>query len=913
MVLVTAIVVPLFAILGLTAVVGVFAHYSSGYGPIEDVLVDRPAGITRIYDRTGDIELGVLNNPDARLSEPVPLDDIAPGMIAATIATEDNAFWDHRGVNLRGLTRAVQENLGEGGIGSGTGGSSITQQLIKNVYICPSFAGPDDPCVAERTVDRKLREMAYAIRLENDHTKEEILNWYLNQISYGGRYLGVQAASSGYFRKSASDLTLGESAMLAGIPAAPALYHPRSNDNCVTDEHGACVLDELGRVTVSGAAKARQEDVLRRMTERGYISPAEARAAADENVKVYRSSATEEQRAPAFIDNQVEPRLVRLCEAGELPMLAGADDCATSVAAGGWSVVTTLDWEKTLEAEAMVDEFIRAGLERNCDCENAAVVTIEPESGELTVYVPNRDPESRDPRIAGHIDQLVEVNQPGSALKPAIYLAWFHYLDKTPASTLWDTSPLPLDPVEDGVQPGVEIVNPRPGGGGEGLITARSALAGSQNVPAFRAAAEVGTEQVIEMTKRLGITTLHQGFDPTFLDHDGMIYGPTIATGGANIRAVDLAYMNATIANMGVMVGLPHHGTYISNPGQLGNLLEGDREDVRQAEQIMVDFQRGHLRLPGTRPLDPLAVLEVHDSRGNVIYEAPEPERVEVVDPGSAWLLHSVLEDCQARWIIWSCGSSNEDTTLDVFVGGQELPMGVKTGTQQGPAAIEDILASWVTGYSRDAALVVWVGNANKELIRDGPSVGYASSHTSLGIFKNWMASYTESLQDEGRFVGLRDFDDLQPTNVAFDRFQSPTTERGRSGGCWQTIETWKRIDVQYEYDCQGGMVRLPEYKRDEAIALARRLGIRAEGVAVSSPPTSQAQQPPASSGGGAGGGGQPSAPPPTPAPLPPTPTPVPPTPEPAPPEPTAVPADPTPEPPPEDPPPADDAGGAAD
>src|SRR5690606_17180143 len=144
-------------------------------------------------------------------------------------------------------------------------------------------------------------------------------------------------------------------------------------------------------------------------------------------------------------------------------------------------------------------------------------------------------------------------------------LTWFDALHRTPASTLWDTSPLVLDPEEDVVAEGTEIVNPRPDGAGEGLITARSALGGSQNVPAFRAAQEAGVENVISMAKRLGITTLDQGFDPTFRDHDSVQYGPTIATGGANIRAIDMAYMMATIGNMGAMVGLPHHATYVDD------------------------------------------------------------------------------------------------------------------------------------------------------------------------------------------------------------------------------------------------------------------------------------------------------------------------------------------------------------
>lgn len=830
-------VVPVGVLVASGAAFGTYQHYADGYEPMEEVLVERPAGLTRVYDRSGAVELGVLNNPIAPLAQPVELDEISPHLILATVSTEDNAFWDHPGVNVRGVMRAVQENyFGAGGFGTGSGGSSITQQLVKNVYICPSYADAEDPCVAERTVDRKLREMAYALQLEQDHSKEQILNWYLNQISYGDRYIGAEAASHGYFRKSADELTLGEAALLAGIPSAPQTYHPRLN--CVLDENDRCVVDPDGRVTVGGASKERQEYVLQLMVEHEHISAAEAADARDEAIKIHPSSGSDEQRASAFLANQVEPRLVRMCESGELPLMPGAENCATSVASGGWSVRTTLDWERNEEARALLIDYIERGLERGCDCHNAAIVTIEPDTGEITTYVPNIDQsETEDRRVSGQIDQLVEINQPGSALKPAIYLAWFDSLGKTPASTLWDTSPLPLDPEEDVVEEGVEIVNPRPGGGGEGLITARSALGGSQNVPAFRAAQEVGIANLFEMARALGIGTLAQSFDPTFLHHPSVTYGPSVATGGANIRAIDLAYMNATIANMGVMVGLPHGATYVNDTSELSSIIGGDALSSSRAEDEKAAFQLGHLRLPDSRPLDPIAILEVRDSSGAVIYAAPEPERIEVVNAGSAWLLHSIMSDCQARWIIWQCGTSNDDTRLDVFVDGERLPGGVKTGTQQGPTDRDDVLASWVTGYSRHAATVAWVGNANKSLILDGPAAGYASSHTVLHIYKEWMADYHRSLQEAGRVEEFLGFDDIQPDNVVRARFPSPTTERGHWGGCYQQVMSWQRTDIDYDYDCENGAVYLPDYKRDEAIQLARSRGITTSATRWTPPP----------------------------------------------------------------------------
>lgn len=821
---------------GAGSVFAVYQHYARDYVAIEDLLIDRQVGITRVFDRAGEVELGVLTNPTQQLLHPVELDDISQSMIDATVSTEDNSFWTHPGVNYRGLARAAWENYLGGGIGSGTGGSSITQQLIKNVYICGSFTDPENPCVAERTLDRKLREIAYAIELEQDYSKEQILTWYLNQISYADRYVGVQAAAEGYFRKNAADLTLAESAMLAGIPAFPTLYHPRLN--CLRDDDDNCILDPRGRMTVGGEAKARQEDVVDLMVTHGWITFTEAADAKAETLYVYPAATTAAQDASAFIDNQVEPRLVRMCEAGLLPKLENVPDCLTSVHSAGWTVRTTLDWEATQAALAKARAAIERGLEAGCECHNAAIVTIEPETGELLVYAPNRDPAfTADPRVAGNVDQLVEINQPGSAFKPAVYLAWFEYANKAPMSVLWDTNPLQLEGTD------VEITNPRPRPRTEGLISARAALGGSQNVPAYRAAQEAGIPNVITMAKLLGITTIEQQFDPTFISHLDIYYGASIATGGANIRAVDMAFMNATIANMGVMVGVPHHAVTVA-PESLNNTAFDEGVDYENALQQKLDFQRGHLRLPGTRPLDPVVVLEVRDINDRVIFRHEGPQRIRMVDAGSVWLLHSIMSDCTARFVIWGCGTDNDDLRLDTFVNGEKLVTGIKTGTQQGPLDAADTLETWMNGYSRHAATAVWVGNATNELVIDGAGGEYASARTTLWLFKNWMGDYHSYLLEEDHVEALEDFEELQPENVEFTRFNTPATDRDLAGGgCEQVVEAWVRKDVEYEEPCEPAIidtrngllassktptlyrqiqrfVKLPEWEADAAITL---------------------------------------------------------------------------------------------
>ncbi len=791
-------------VMAATAAVGavwtVYQHYADDYVPIETKLLQVNAGLTEIYDRGGPkdgILLGALTNPDAQLLNPVPLDRISPWMTLATVSTEDDTFYDNPGINWRGLLRAAKENYIDGQVGSGTGGSSITQQLIKNVYICPSISvGAERVCVqAERTVDRKLREIAYALELEKDYTKEQILQWYLNQISYADRYVGVEAAAQGYFRKPAADLTLAESALLAGIPSSPALYHPR--ENCVLNEAELCIEDELGRTSVGGAAKERQELVLDLMVDHERITREEAEAAKAEPLQIY--PRTESIKAAAFIDSQVEPRLIRMCLAEQLPLIEGATDCYASVHSGGWKVTTTLDYRETEVAIQMIRERILDGLAKGCECNNAAIATIDPASGQIVVYAANRDPDLlSDARVKGDIDQLNEINQPGSSFKPVVYLTWFDALGRSPMNILWDTSPLPVEQTE--------ITNPRSDGKvSEGLITARAALGGSQNVGAFRAAAEAGVDNVIEMAKRMGITTLEQDFDPTFRSHPDVKYGASIATGGANIRAIDMAYMNSVISNMGIMVGVPHLARTLDMDSLRSTALDtGAKYDeaIRQRQ----DFALGHVRLPGSRALDPVVILRVEDRDGNVLYDhdnANDLQRVQVVNAGSVWLVHSIISDCTSRFIIWGCGGSNTDLALESFMeGGVRVPTGVKTGTQQGPKNASDTLETWMNGYSRHAAVALWVGNTNNDLVKDGPGANYASANTTVRLFKSWMGEYHGYLKRLGVISAPLNFNEVRPNNVAQVEFLSPTTERGADGGCEQKVTAWVRTDIKPYYDC---------------------------------------------------------------------------------------------------------------
>ena len=189
--------------------------------PPDELLASLPRGGARIYDRNG-VLLYEFVDEFGGLRRPVPIEEISDWLIAATIATEDASFYTNNGLNVRGLARAGIENFspfGDSEFLEGTGGSSITQQLAKNIYI------PKEQRTA-RTVERKLREAAIALELTERYTKDQILGWYLNSISYGGIYVGIQAASEGYFGKQASELTLAEAAADGRYPAVALALQP---------------------------------------------------------------------------------------------------------------------------------------------------------------------------------------------------------------------------------------------------------------------------------------------------------------------------------------------------------------------------------------------------------------------------------------------------------------------------------------------------------------------------------------------------------------------------------------------------------------------------------------------------------------------------------------------------------------
>jgi membrane peptidoglycan carboxypeptidase len=493
------------SILGLASV-STYAAFATQIEPPEEIEAALPRGGARIYDRNGTL-LYEFVDPERGMRRPVPLEQVSPWLIEATLATEDPTFFENPGVNIRGLARAGWENLGtlsESGTLGGSGGSSVTQQLARNLYFDPAER-------AERTIERKLREMVIALELTRRVDKNQLLEWYLNSISYGGAYVGIEAASQAYFAKPAADLTLPEAALLAGIPQSPARYDPRTNPD---------------------AALERQRQVLGLMASRGAITPEAAAAAAAEQVVIH--SAHAPIRAPHFVLGPVVEELK-----------ARFDERALFDA--GLEVRTSLDLGLQDEAQAILERSI-AAQEARTGGHNGAVYALSPETGEVLVYLGSRD--YFNTGIEGHVDNIVALNSPGSTLKPFTFMHAFMKGWGTGTGII--DQPLKIvDPSNDDRE--VEIRDPI--STYQGVITADKALGNSLNVTAVKAIMYAGVPETVELLHRIGFDSVGPASN----------YGPALTLGGVDVSLEDLVNAYGVLASGGEQRGQLAPGSLTSS------------------------------------------------------------------------------------------------------------------------------------------------------------------------------------------------------------------------------------------------------------------------------------------------------------------------------------------------------------
>jgi penicillin-binding protein 1C len=483
-----------------TTVVGVYNEYAAQLPDVGIIEQQQDQFQTvRIYDRTGQQLLYESVDPrpfggDRRF---LSLDRMSPWVWKTAVALEDRNFWENPGVNVRGLLRAFASNL-QGGVVQG--GSSITQQLIKNVVIP----------VEERTQQsyaRKIKEVILAMEVTRRYPKEKLLEWYLNYNFYGNLAYGIEAASQVYFGKSARDLTLAEAAMLAPIPQFPAL-NPFDNPE---------------------DAKQRQGLALQAMAEAGEITQAEAETAFAEELAL-RASVAERfdvLTAPHFalyVLEQIKARYNTV----EDPFYIWRK---------GLTVYTTLDVDLQKYAEQVAREQVAILEQQGKNASNASVVAIRNDTGEILAMVGSLDYNNR--AIDGQVNVAISERQPGSSFKPYVYLTALQQ-GMTPATMILDVAT--AFPQADGSYYRPENYDRQY----HGPASLRNALARSYNIPAIKVMDQVGVANALRTAHRMGITGLDRGLG---------FYGLSLVLGGGEVTLLDHTYAYSVFANSGVMVG----------------------------------------------------------------------------------------------------------------------------------------------------------------------------------------------------------------------------------------------------------------------------------------------------------------------------------------------------------------------
>jgi 1A family penicillin-binding protein len=411
-------------------------------------LANRPlAQVTQIYDRSGEHLLYEFYE-ERRIA--VPLSEVAPVMVDATLAIEDAKFYQHHGFDVAGLIRAFISNFRSGQIVGG--GSTITQQLVKKTLVGD-----------ETSYTRKVKELILAVRVESIYPKDQILEMYLNTVYYGNQAYGVEAAALSYFGKHAKDLTLAEASILAGLVQRPSVYDPVTNPK---------------------AALARQSDVLDNMVRYGMVTEEEAEAAKEQAAGfTYRVSETQIQQ-PHFaffvrdqLQQQVNPDVLR----------------------NGLKVITTLDWDMQQQAQDIVRRRVDAIRYQHVN--NGSMVAINPKTGEILAMVGSYDYYNK--AIDGQVNVATALRQPGSSFKAFTYATAFGSRKWSPGSVVVDA---PIQRPDIGSPTGWY----RPRNYDEkfhGSVSFRSALSNSYNIPAVLVQEAVGTKEVIKTARAMGITT----------------------------------------------------------------------------------------------------------------------------------------------------------------------------------------------------------------------------------------------------------------------------------------------------------------------------------------------------------------------------------------------------------------------
>ncbi len=477
---------------------------------------------TIIYDREGNV-LYTIHGEENR--ENIDLAEIPQYLKDATLAIEDDQFYSHPGFDIGGIIKAgLYETFG---IGKQRGGSTITQQLVKNVFLTP-----------ERSYVRKAKELILAMRLEQALTKDEILELYLNRIPYGSNAYGVQMAAKTFFDKDARDLTLLESSILASLPKAPSKYSPHGpNRNSLTG-----YTSENG-IYLSG----RKDVVLARMAELGYITNKQKKQAQAGLRGLEFQKYREDIKSPHFVF-YVRELLER--KFGDL-----------AVEAGGLHVYTTID----PELQSFAEEIIAERKERNLinyNASNMALLSVDATNGQILSMVGSVD--YFDEEIDGNVNVVTRLRSPGSSFKPFVYAAGF-LNGYSPATVLFNVE----------TDFGNDYKPQNYDGLFTGPVSARTALAHSLNIPAVKMAHLAGVYNVLNVARALGTESLV---------NDPDIYGISIGLGTGEIPLIEMVKAYTTLARGGSKIDF---NPLLRIEDSKGNIIE-DFENIKiKGEQVL--------------------------------------------------------------------------------------------------------------------------------------------------------------------------------------------------------------------------------------------------------------------------------------------------------------------------------------
>ena len=518
-----------------------FIYYAKDL-PRPEVFTERPFVLpTKIYDRKGEVLLYQIYDEEKRTV--VPLEQIPNHLKQAVLSAEDSSFYSHFGLDFKGIFRSILNNLK---IGKAIyGGSTISQQLIRSSFL-----------TLDKTIQRKVKEVILTLELERRYSKDQILEFHLNQVPFGSNAYGVAAASQTYFNKDVSQLSLAQSALLASLIQGPSRLSPYGGNK--------------------EALLIRKDYVLDRMVEENYISQEQAEEAKTESLEF--AEIRHPIEAPHFV-LYVRKYLEEKYSDYYLKER-------------GLKVYTTLDWQLQTAAQEIIEEGVAAN--KGYNSHNASLVAINPYNGEILAMIGSADwhaidswPEGCDTSEEGclfdpkfNVATLGE-RQPGSAFKPFVYAQAFKK-GLTPETILWDVK-TEFNPnctstaVQEKDEYDLDCYHPQNYDGNfRGPVTLRQALAQSINLPSVKVLYLAGVKDTIDLAKTLGITTLDQSIS---------WYGLSLVLGGGEVKLLELVSAYGVFATRGLQVPPV---SILKIEDSEGNIIEENKKTQKRVLEAQV-------------------------------------------------------------------------------------------------------------------------------------------------------------------------------------------------------------------------------------------------------------------------------------------------------------------------------------